>query len=105
MCRRRQEAGLKKISLSIKQVDIKETLNPFKLIKQMKEKSKKVIPIIKNKSCKEVDYWKDLDYIFVKADQSKLGKKESRIIDFLDEEGIFQINLSVAMKEYNINVE
>lgn len=45
---------------------------------------------------------KDLEYIFVKVKTRGRSEAENSLSSFLNEEGIFQINLGVVMKEYSL---
>ena len=64
----------------------------------MKIKSNKHSASAGHASSKSADN-KNLDYIFVKPASSNASMKEGWISDFLNKQGIFQINLSVAMEE------
>ena len=78
-------------------------MSPSELIKQMKEMNSMSVKMGRQKSnsCKLVQHPKELDYIFVQPKvRSQQAMKEKNLIEFLNSEGVFQINLGVAMKEY-----
>mmetsp|Transcript_6334 Transcript_6334/g.7268 ORF Transcript_6334/g.7268 Transcript_6334/m.7268 type:complete len:146 (-) Transcript_6334:100-537(-) len=104
LLQKRRQAGFSLAPIETAKSEESQTFNAFMLVRQMKEKSSLVVPTITSKShsCKDVDYCKDLDYIFVKPETAKKQGKELRLNQFLDGAGVFQINLGVAMKEYTL---
>lgn len=62
------------------------------LLKQMKSNST-------NWSTDQPSY-KDINYVFVQHKVEDKSIKEQEIAKFLNEEGIFQINLKIALEDY-----
>ena len=79
-------------------LNIKELKNGMKVtLENWKSKSGFGKPKTNNKPLPDM-----ASYIFVKPVISKT-KREQDVIDFLDSEGVFQIHLSIVMKEFKPN--
>ncbi|CAI2386695.1 unnamed protein product [Moneuplotes crassus] len=75
-------------------------MNPFQAIKDMKNLSYQNSPTSAEtkSSCKTVG---NLSYIFVKPKSSQKNTKEELVNEFLNQQGVFQINLPVALNDYS----
>jgi len=72
-----------------------DSSSPNKMLRDMKQRVKDEIDLEYPSRSKSLE----LNYLFVMNTNPK-SQKEKNILDFLDNEGIFQIHLSVAMKEF-----
>jgi len=73
------------------------------LIKQMKDVNSASAKVGKQRhnSCMNMQHSKKLDYIFFQPKiKSHQALKEKNLVEFLNLEGVFQINLGAALKEY-----
>ncbi|CAI2360738.1 unnamed protein product [Moneuplotes crassus] len=78
----------------------KEFINPFQAIKDMKNLSCQNSPTsakIRSPCTTEGS----LSYIFVQPKSSHKSVKESLLNEFLNQQGVFQINLPVALNDYS----
>lgn len=77
-----------------------EPLNPFQLIEEMKQTLG--INLVKSNSSNGESNAGVSEYIFVKDSDWTKSEKELQLMSFLDQNGIFQINLGAALKDYYI---
>ena len=83
----------------------KDSLNPFQLIQEMKEKSSPSLSVSsRHSSSKTVSDQKALDYIFVKPSKKAKSEREGKINDFLTSTGVFQINLNITLSDFDVRV-
>jgi hypothetical protein len=60
----------------------------------------------KHNSCNDIPLKsKDIGYVFVQPNSRIGSAQEKKIAEFLNTEGIFQINLGVVIKEYQFKLE
>jgi hypothetical protein len=77
-----------------------EPLNPFQLIEEMKQTVG--THLVKSNSSNGESNAGVAEYIFIKDNDWGKSERELHMMNFLDENGIFQINLGAALKDYYI---
>ncbi|CAI2361456.1 unnamed protein product [Moneuplotes crassus] len=98
---KRRKMNLNLLTVSTEQ---KKSLNPFQMIQEMKAVSNENSPA-SVKTVNSCTTEGNLSYIFVKPKGLKSSLKETSLNEFLTGEGIFQINLPVAMNDYHFECQ
>ena len=78
-------------------------MNISSLIKEMKDYWSTKTSLLPSLSEPIASKTNKLEYIFAKPNLIGKSPKEEKLNDFLNSEGIFQINTSVIMKEFKFN--
>ncbi|CAI2361788.1 unnamed protein product [Moneuplotes crassus] len=96
----------KKMKLAMLKVNTEknEALNPFQAINDMKNLSCEMSPrSAKTESSQATEG--NLSYLFVKPKSSLMSSKEGLLNEFLTQQGVFQINLPIALNDYKFECQ